>query len=448
MPRKSIGTPTPSRRTQPTPLSLPSNPSTSTNPSPAHPPPLSHSQTAPVSLSYNSNASSSSRPNPNRSSLSLAPGSFPSTDASSGGETSSATTTSKCSSKRHRLRKKSKVAGAYQPGGSSEDEDEGGRTMRISTDISLASGPSSPRQLIARGIGSIQKRLSSASRPRSFNSNPIATSSTVDLAALPSSFSPSLPLPSCSQPIQTASSKTFRPLSNYFSSSSSHLPSKPNLSPNAFPNQRPEPINFHLPTRISNPSSLSTLKLKPKQPSPTAHMPPPSLPSSHASRRPSPSHSTSFPVSEASPTAPHTTNRSPIHPHENARITSLSKKHRPSASVNSIPIPNLHSSTISTDAAPRSTESPSPPDTLATMAHPPPLPASSSHAHAPDHSRSTSVPSVQGNVARRNSLNDLRIPSRVASAQKALREKVGVVREFAVRVEGKPFLLPLSLRSR
>jgi len=50
--------------------------------------------------------------------------------------------------------------------------------------------------------------------------------------------------------------------------------------------------------------------------------------------------------------------------------------------------------------------------------------------------RSSSTPSVRG-VTRRNSLSDLRIPSRVASAQKALREKVGVVREFALKVEGE-----------
>lgn len=36
-----------------------------------------------------------------------------------------------------------------------------------------------------------------------------------------------------------------------------------------------------------------------------------------------------------------------------------------------------------------------------------------------------------------SSTSDLRIPSRVASAQKALRERVGVVREFSKKVEGE-----------
>ncbi|KAJ3757369.1 hypothetical protein F5880DRAFT_1443643, partial [Lentinula raphanica] len=50
---------------------------------------------------------------------------------------------------------------------------------------------------------------------------------------------------------------------------------------------------------------------------------------------------------------------------------------------------------------------------------------------------STSMPaaSVSANVPRRNSLGDLKIPARISQAQVGLRRDLGMVKEFAGRVE-------------
>ncbi|KAJ3800708.1 hypothetical protein GGU11DRAFT_662163, partial [Lentinula aff. detonsa] len=50
---------------------------------------------------------------------------------------------------------------------------------------------------------------------------------------------------------------------------------------------------------------------------------------------------------------------------------------------------------------------------------------------------STSMPatSTSANVPRRNSLGDLKIPARISQAQVGLRRDLGMVKEFAGRVE-------------
>jgi hypothetical protein len=51
--------------------------------------------------------------------------------------------------------------------------------------------------------------------------------------------------------------------------------------------------------------------------------------------------------------------------------------------------------------------------------------------------------SGDGNVPRRNSLGDLKIPARISQAQVGLRRDLGMVREFAMNVERQCLAFPL-----
>jgi len=102
-----------------------------------------------------------------------------------------------------------------------------------------------------------------------------------------------------------------------------------------------------------------------------------------------------------------------------SRASKLQRRgHRTSSSVNSIPLQGL-----------AHYDKPMP--SLAAL---PALPTSQASAEP---QRSASTPPTNGHLGRRNSLSDLRIPPRVASAQKALRERVGALKEFAGKVEGE-----------
>lgn len=95
------------------------------------------------------------------------------------------------------------------------------------------------------------------------------------------------------------------------------------------------------------------------------------------------------------------------------------KGHRTSSSVNSIPL-----------------------QAAAYYSRPIPVPAGftshpTSSLPSGEPQRSASTPPISGHFGRRNSLSDLRIPPRVASAQGALRERMTAVKEFAAKVEGE-----------
>ncbi|KAL7411815.1 hypothetical protein BDY24DRAFT_371185 [Mrakia frigida] len=337
---------------------------------------------------------------------------------------------------RRRLRKRSRVG--EEPLGDGSSEDDEGRDVACGGRDTADEGQkdssmsSSPRQLIARGMSSIQKRLSYTSKPRLPSETPSPSRSPRKPEKTPSTEH--------TRPRRISIPLRYTPTNNQSDASPSTSNATPPLngSPSGgSPYQRPASavMGFHLPTRSN--SGLSSPKIKPKPSS--ILMPPPPVPSVASRSRPTsvrqvtplnhPSSSSNTNLNASSSTS--TTAPGPSFPSEPfkldkpkgiRRLSSLGRKsHRTASSVSSIP--TKHSPTIAATPLPTLMASPRTSE-VSTM----PV------AFESDLVRSSSTPSVRG-VTRRNSLSDLRIPSRVASAQKALRERVGVVREFALKVE-------------
>ena len=354
---------------------------------------------------------------------------------------------------RRRLRKRSRVGEEPLGDGSSEDDDgrdtagdgsgrETGDEGHHHKDTPMSS---SPRQLIARGMSSIQKRLSSTSKPRLPSETPSPPRSPRKLKKTPSTEH--------TRPRRISIPLGYSPNNEPADASplASNATPPLNGSPGGgSPFQRPSSavMGFHLPSRSN--SGLASPKIEPKPSS--ILMPPPPVPSAASRSRPTsvrqvtplnyPSSQSNANLDASSSTS--TTAPGPSFPSEPfkldkpkglRRLSSLGRKsHRATSSVSSIP--SKHSPVIATTPLPTLMASPRTSE-VSTM----PV------AFESDLVRSSSTPSVRG-VTRRNSLSDLRIPSRVASAQKALRERVGVVKEFALKVEGEFGCFDASSSSR
>lgn len=357
--------------------------------------------------------------------------------------------TPKSARTRRRLRKRSRAGENPLGDGSSDEDDEfdgtpGRRSERESPDEGRGvGGATSPRQFLARGMNSIQKRLSSTSRPRPPSETPPPPSqSPRKLHKSPSIEQQrprriSIPLRESVNPDNSADDSTVTTTSN----ASPHLARSPSGG-SPFQRAGSAVMGFHLPSRSN--SALSSPKVKPKvivkQPS-SVLMPPPPIPDPTMRQRPRsvvqtsarqvtpvqhPNNPPMSDVSQLSHGSPVPVDLKLIKPTGLRRLSSLGRKsHRATASVSSIPTNKTSPPSRSNTPLPTLAASPLISES-ATMAAP----------YSTDIVRSTSSPSVHG-PTRRNSLSDLRIPSRVASAQKALRERVGVVREFALKVEGE-----------
>lgn len=356
---------------------------------------------------------------------------------------------------RRRLRKRSRVGETPLSGGQSDDDmdDDPPHGIQGSDPVDAVNLSSSPKQFIAR----LSKRFS------------ISKGKTPALAygglseGGPSSSS-NVPAPRTSgfidagRPNGEGGLQAFRRGSMPVRSPSP----VPTVSLNRIPSQNQVTSGLHLPARrnssstsISASSNPTSPKFRPKgtaslppaevqeRDPETVLMPPPPMPStSHrpqaaatprssvygaqSARRPDfqgshSSRSVTDPSSFIGRPDSRTSDRSaPTH----RRETPSRKGHRTSSSVNSIP---LKTPPMQDQGLPRVVGSPF------VTNDPLPMPGG---IPTYELQRSVSTPSDKPLYGRRNSLSDLRIPPRVASAQKALREKVGVVKEFATRVEG------------
>ena len=329
---------------------------------------------------------------------------------------------------------------------------DGGQGRSGQDDTDHPTLPKSPRQIIARGMSSLQRTFS-LSKGRT----PSAVYSPAQQPRSPSSPQAALRrisgfLESRHSIVGPAPLNLESTTQDYFGP---YVVSPPPLPPTLrrSPSQTYSNGGFHLPTRRGSSSTTSSSiatspRVRPKtiasHPSPsarTASMPPPPLPLVPASSRPPFEHSRSTPQTKASlqPTRrPHLLeddqNQSKsasglmtetVESRPSSRASNFQRKgHRTSSSVNSIPL-----------QPPAHYDRPMP-----RLAGSPFLPTSSLPSGEPQ--RSTSTPPTNGHLGRRNSLSDLRIPPRVANAQKALHERVGAVKEFAVKIQGerRPFL--------
>lgn len=379
---------------------------------------------------------------------------------------------------RRRLRKRSRVGERPLSSGLDVDSDDemqgdGLDRQREPADAADRSGPSSsPRQIISRGMSSLQRTfsVSKGKAPdgglppgtRQPRSPPSPKAALRRISGFMESRNPVGPPPLTLQP--SSSSSTLRRGSMPAVSAAPAPPSGLQRTPS----QTYSVSGFHLPTRRGSGSTASTSSTKPTSPKirpkavvhpplgvPSALMPPPPMPTSTASR-PQPVHSQSAPrpsaasqhprrpqfqdgaggqSRSASSSADMRAHDGSIRPASRASNSSVvpRKGHRTSSSVNSIPLetPQLYDKPLPSVVG-------SPFDPAAPL---PPLPALQTY----ELQRSVSTPAAGPNQARRNSLSDLRIPPRVASAQRALREKVGVVKEFAARVEGAHLLAACAL---
>lgn len=375
---------------------------------------------------------------------------------------------------RRRVRKRSRVGEASTAGGgpgssgspgllSSDDEPNSGWHSSSATPGATGAGVSThsdpPKPLLARGFHRLQKRLSSASRPRpidgiasnlageSAHSSPPSGIDAVALSShLPSAISPAgFPSPS--------------------SDTSDCLPSAAGDSP-CRPTSGSPSASFRLRTRSNSthggsPSTAKTTRQSAASSSTTTPLPSAAI-SSASTHKPRPpsmelgvaANPTGSPLSSPSPTAvtfqllSETAERP-----KGFRIASFGRRsHRPSASVNSIPTKSSSPPSVSSrlpsisggHARPSSLST----STVAFSLFPPGGPAHPSESKR--HGNGSIVSSGGGDRSpqRRNSSGDLKmpsyssgselkIPSFVTDKSKSARVNASQLREFSSKVPGE-----------